>query len=90
MREVNFKISVAIDFGTDGCGLAFAFNDEVDIYSKWKSKRKITKFKAKTHILLNDKNEVESFGDNAKTTLMSISYISKGTSILRSVILTDT
>ena len=54
-------------------GMAFCYNGEVDVYSKFKSKHKSKQkspcLKTKTEIMLNDKDEVETFGDNAKITL---------------------
>eukprot|EP01084_Bolivina_argentea_P253325 425478_1 len=47
-RSIDFKIHIAIDFGTDGCALAYYYNNKVTVYNKWKTK-------IKTHILLNDR-----------------------------------
>eukprot|EP01084_Bolivina_argentea_P111080 198300_1 len=66
LKEINFKIHIAIDFGTDGCALAFAYNNKVTVYNKWNTKKRQRRVKAKTQILLNEKNEIVAFGDNAK------------------------
>eukprot|EP01084_Bolivina_argentea_P111078 198294_1 len=64
-REVKFKLHIAVDFGTDGCGLAFAYNNKVTVYDKWRSKRQ-RRNKTKTQILLGPDDKVICFGDNAK------------------------
>eukprot|EP01084_Bolivina_argentea_P289704 497520_1 len=66
INERKFKIHIAIDFGTDGCALASAFNDEVEVYDRWRSKNFSKSVKTKTSILLNEKNEIVSFGNDAK------------------------
>ena len=68
-REVEFKLHIAIDFGTDGCGVAFAYNNEVIIYDKWRGRNRQRRNKTKTQILLRNDNEVICFGDNAKMML---------------------
>eukprot|EP01083_Nonionella_stella_P033071 90543_1 len=77
-QHVQFKLHIAIDFGTDGCGIAFAhreeikkddkitYQDKVQIYNKWRGKKKQRTTKTKTHILLNEENEVVCFGNNAR------------------------
>eukprot|EP01084_Bolivina_argentea_P280242 479239_1 len=65
-RTVPFKAYIAIDFGTDGCALAFAYNGTVTVYNKWKTTTRSTVKKAKTQILCDDKNNVVAFGDAAK------------------------
>eukprot|EP01084_Bolivina_argentea_P298087 513630_1 len=72
-RSVDFKIHIAIDFGTDGCALAYHYNNKVTVYSKWMSKSRQRTTKVKTQILLNDKDEVVAFGDNAKIIYSSLS-----------------
>eukprot|EP01084_Bolivina_argentea_P058289 106433_1 len=76
-RTVDFKIHIAVDFGTDGCGLAFAYKHDTDqshtitVYNKWsapkaKSNAKAkAKKKTKTQLILNEKNGVTAFGNNA-------------------------
>eukprot|EP01083_Nonionella_stella_P205719 748881_1 len=67
VKDVEFKMHIAIDFGTDGCGLAFAYNGNVTTYDRFRGRRQRTN-KTKTHVLLNDNNKVASFGNNAKFT----------------------
>eukprot|EP01083_Nonionella_stella_P158594 516383_1 len=69
---VEFKIHIAIDFGTDGCALAFAYEGNITVYNKWMTKRRKRATKAKTQLLLNEKNEVVAFGDNAKIIYSSL------------------
>eukprot|EP01083_Nonionella_stella_P018951 52725_1 len=72
MKQSNFKCSIALDFGTDGCGIAFAYNDRVTIYNQWKgqqtnsAKRATSKNKTKTQLILNENNGVVGFGNAAK------------------------
>ena len=68
-KEVEFKLHIAIDFGTDGCGIAFGYDDQVIIYNKWKGRNRKRKNKTKTQILLGDNDQLLCFGDNAKMTL---------------------
>eukprot|EP01084_Bolivina_argentea_P124782 221108_1 len=63
---VNFKIHIAIDFGTEGSALAYCYKDEIIVYNKWKTKKSQRIIKAKSQILLNENNDVVAFGDNAK------------------------
>eukprot|EP01084_Bolivina_argentea_P253324 425477_1 len=53
-RSNDFKIHIAIDFGTDGCALAYYYNNKVTVYNKCKTK-------IQTHILLNYNFEVVGF-----------------------------
>eukprot|EP01084_Bolivina_argentea_P251586 422001_1 len=69
----QFKIHVAIDFGTDGCAVAFAYQGEITVYNKWMTKKRRRVVKAKTQILLNGKDEVVAFGDNAKIIYSNLS-----------------
>eukprot|EP01084_Bolivina_argentea_P289292 496725_1 len=72
-RSIDFKIHIAIDFGTDGCALAYYYNNKVTVYNKWMTKSRQRTTKVKTQILLNDKDEVVAFGDNAKIIYSSLS-----------------
>ena len=65
-RSDNFKLHIAIDFGTDGMGVGYAFNGQVFLHSKWKSKRYGLTEKPKTILLLNDKGKTVAFGVDAK------------------------
>ena len=66
-KKVDFKMHVAIDFGTHGCALAYAYKDQVYPYSKWGST------KPENNIILNDKNCCVHFGKNA--TLQFCDYL---------------
>eukprot|EP01083_Nonionella_stella_P018204 50834_1 len=77
LKEVPFKIHIALDFGTDGCALAFAYDGQVTVYNKWKTKKRKRAIKAKSQILLSDKDEVVAFGDNAKIIYSSLSGAEK-------------
>eukprot|EP01084_Bolivina_argentea_P070322 127841_1 len=72
-RSVGFKIHIAIDFGTDGCAIAYYYNKNVIVYNKWMTKSRQSTTKVKTQILLDDKDEVVAFGDNAKIIYSSLS-----------------
>ena len=61
----TFKLHIAIDFGTDGIGLAYAYNNETFIHQKFKSNRFGPTIKPKTIILLDDNKEA-LFGLEAK------------------------
>eukprot|EP01083_Nonionella_stella_P081209 223580_1 len=66
-----FKLHCAIDFGTDGTGLAYAYNGKVYIHSRWNSTKYGDDVKPKTIILLDDRGNTIGFGKDAK-----IKYIS--------------
>ena len=68
--ETSFKLCIVIDFGTDGIGLAYAYNGKIYVHSKWKSVRFASTNKPKTIILLDDDGDVNSFGMDAKYTLI--------------------
>ncbi len=65
----EFKVSIAIDFGTDGLGIAYAFNDQIYVHDKWKSKKYGSVIKPKTIILLDDDNNTVASGMDAKHVL---------------------
>eukprot|EP01084_Bolivina_argentea_P070888 128902_1 len=79
MKKGNFKLHVAVDFGTDGCALAFAHKDKVIIYNKWRAQqtnvasRAARTAKTKTQLILNENNEVAVFGNAAKFTYFNLS-----------------
>eukprot|EP01083_Nonionella_stella_P176939 620492_1 len=81
MRKVEFKLHVAIDFGTDGCALAFAYKGGVSTYHKFKghqirsNERAALKRKTKTQLILNAQNEVTCFGNSAKFTIKFASLL---------------
>ena len=55
-------------------GLAYAFQEDIYIHSKWNSTRYGATVKPKTIILLDDKGKIISFGMDAKITLILSSY----------------
>eukprot|EP00484_Ammonia_sp_Unknown_P018486 CAMPEP_0197039208 /NCGR_PEP_ID=MMETSP1384-20130603/16028_1 /TAXON_ID=29189 /ORGANISM="Ammonia sp." /LENGTH=647 /DNA_ID=CAMNT_0042469763 /DNA_START=43 /DNA_END=1986 /DNA_ORIENTATION=+ len=76
-KEVHlgeFKLHIAIDFGTDGLGIAYAVHDEVFVHTKWKSNRnrEAVTDKPKTIILFDEKGERQAFGVDAKYTYMNL------------------
>eukprot|EP01084_Bolivina_argentea_P034449 63730_1 len=66
---VEFKVIVAIDFGTHGTGLGYAINDEknqeIYIEQDWGQTRKLVDSKNKTDILLTYNGKFLKFGDDA-------------------------
>eukprot|EP01084_Bolivina_argentea_P242072 406216_1 len=67
MKLQNFKIYIAIDFGTDGVGLAYFLPpNRVFIHTEWISTKVSADVKIKTIILLDDNYDVLSFGGDAK------------------------
>ena len=74
-REVEFKLHIAIDFGTDGCGIAFGYNRKVHIYDRWRGGNRKRKNKTKTQILLGDNEQLLCYGDNAKMMYVYIYFI---------------
>eukprot|EP01083_Nonionella_stella_P283084 963418_1 len=66
---VEFKVIVAIDFGTHGTGLGYAINDEknqeIYIEQDWGGTRKFVDSKNKTDILLQYDGKFLKFGDDA-------------------------
>ena len=52
----SFDIAIAIDFGTDGLGVAYALPNatRIHVHDKWKSKNYDTIVKPKTIILFNN------------------------------------
>ena len=71
--DLEFKVCVAIDFGTDGIGVAYAYDRKVQVHDKWKSKNYGTIVKPKTIILFNDKFKVANVGLDAKHTYINLS-----------------
>eukprot|EP01083_Nonionella_stella_P013584 38221_1 len=68
----QFKLHIAIDFGTDGVGLAYAYHNEIFVHSKWSSKKYGDQIKPKTLILLDKEDEILAFGLDAKFTYMAV------------------
>jgi len=65
-KEQQFKVHIAIDFGTDGVGLSYAYNGKVFVHSKWDSKKYGDQIKPKSLILLDSKGQTMAFGLDAK------------------------
>eukprot|EP01084_Bolivina_argentea_P086475 156312_1 len=70
-ENVVFKISVGIDFGTDGLGLAYSIKDsdgntKVYVHDNWKTKNFGRTSKPKAIILLNEMGDVCKTGLDAK------------------------
>eukprot|EP01084_Bolivina_argentea_P289293 496731_1 len=78
-QHVDFKIHIAVDFGTDGCAIAYYYDNKVTIYDRWMTNTRKRTTKVKTQILLNDKNQLVAFGDNAKIIYSSLSGDEKKT-----------
>ena len=64
----KFEISIAIDFGTDGLGVAYALPNDarIHVHDKWKSRKYGTIVKPKTIILFDENFEVVNVGLDAK------------------------
>ena len=75
--ETGFSVAIAIDFGTDGLGVAYAVNDEIYVHNKWNSKRYGSTIKPKTIILLDDDNETVAVGMDAKHAYMNLAGTQK-------------
>eukprot|EP01083_Nonionella_stella_P047731 127756_1 len=54
-KQSNYTIAVAIDFGTDGTAMAYAYGNKVFIHDKWSSRKYGHEIKQKTVILLDNK-----------------------------------
>eukprot|EP01084_Bolivina_argentea_P130873 231041_1 len=80
----KFEISIAIDFGTDGLGVAYALPNanEIYVHDKWNSKHYGTIVKPKTIILFDDKFETVAVGLDAKHVYMNLSSNKKQTWML--------
>eukprot|EP01083_Nonionella_stella_P187384 688395_1 len=67
-----FKVHCAIDFGTDGVALAYAFGEanKVTAHAEWSYKKHAPKFKPKTIVLLDEDHHAIGFGKDAKHTYM--------------------
>merc|ERR1719474_1493989 len=72
LQKDAFKVNIAIDFGTDGLGLAYAIGGRVYLHSKWNSRKFGATTKPKTILLLDSKGQVNSFGMDAKMAYMTI------------------
>ena len=70
--ESIWKVCVAIDFGTDGIGVAYAYDNRVQVHDKWRSKNYGIITKPKTIILLDDEGETAAVGLDAKHAYMNL------------------
>ena len=70
----GFSVAIAIDFGTDGLGVAYALpNDSrIHVHDKWKSKKYGTIVKPKTIILFDENFDVINVGLDAKHTYIDL------------------
>merc|ERR1719361_3013511 len=69
----KFKIRIAIDFGTDGIGLAYAVNlDNVFVHTAWGNGKYQAVVKSKTIILLDDNHDTIAMGMDAKINYASV------------------
>eukprot|EP01083_Nonionella_stella_P312685 1119270_1 len=72
-RVSEFKVHCAVDFGTDGVAIAYAFgeaNKDVTAHAEWSHKKYAPKFKPKTIVLLDEDHRAIGFGKDAKHTYM--------------------
>ena len=67
--STSYQVYIAIDFGTDGIGLAYAFDGDVYVHQTFKSRKYGSSLKPKTIVLLDDEGDVNSIGIDAKFTL---------------------
>eukprot|EP01083_Nonionella_stella_P278113 945653_1 len=72
LSQNEFKVHCAIDFGTDGVALAYAFGEanKVVAHAEWSYKKYAPKFKPKTIVLLDEHYRAINFGKDAKHTYM--------------------
>ena len=77
-RKTNtkYRVYIAIDFGTDGIGLAYAIDGDVYVHQAFNSRKYGSSLKPKTIVLLDNDGEVNSIGIDAKFTLSFCIYIS--------------
>ncbi len=52
--------------------IAYYYDNKVTIYDRWMTNARQRTTKVKTQILLNDKNQLVAFGDNAKIMLSTL------------------
>eukprot|EP01083_Nonionella_stella_P008701 25127_1 len=72
-RISEFKVHCAVDFGTDGVAIAYAFGEanNVTAHADWSYKRYPPKFKPKTIVLLDEHYRPIGFGKDAKHMYMA-------------------
>eukprot|EP01084_Bolivina_argentea_P259875 438693_1 len=73
-KNDTFKISIGVDFGTDGLGVAYAIkgDDQVYVHDKWRSKHYGTIEKPKTIILFDDEQNITAMGIDAKHSYIAL------------------
>ena len=75
-QENKYKMSIAIEFGTDGLGVAYALQDSLEakirVHDKWKSKKFGTVVNTKTIILFDENHEVVNHGLDAKSAYINL------------------
>eukprot|EP01084_Bolivina_argentea_P263509 446025_1 len=63
----EYKVAIAIDIGTNGVAIAYAYNNEVHSHTEWEySKAERHSIKLKTQILLNSSGNKLAFGKDAE------------------------
>eukprot|EP01084_Bolivina_argentea_P021874 40659_1 len=74
VEKRKFDIAIAIDFGTDGLGVAYAIpsSNRVHVHDKWRTKKFGTIVKPKTIILFDENFEVVNVGLDAKHIYMDV------------------
>eukprot|EP01084_Bolivina_argentea_P259870 438685_1 len=65
-KTEKFKVCIGVDFGTDGLGIAYAFDNNVYVHDKWRSKNYGAITKPKTTVLLDQNGQVVAIGMDAK------------------------
>eukprot|EP01084_Bolivina_argentea_P087406 157869_1 len=75
-KSNSFKLTIAIDFGTDGLGLAYAYNNKIHAHSEYDAKRFASAIKSRNTVLIrqndNKEGKAVSFGVEARFSYMNI------------------
>eukprot|EP01083_Nonionella_stella_P139227 424251_1 len=79
-KHVDYKLAVAVDFGTDGLGIAYAYNGKIYVHSKYRAKRFASAIKPKTMVLLNPSGDAAAFGMEARFTYYLYTHSTNHTS----------
>ena len=61
----DFRVHIAIDFGTHGTALAYTIGDKVYRHEEWTNNKYNTDVKPKSDILLDENNQPIAFGNDA-------------------------
>eukprot|EP01084_Bolivina_argentea_P021873 40658_1 len=66
--QPKFDVTIAIDFGTDGLGVAYALpnSNQIHVHDKWKTKKYGSIVKPKTILLFDDNFNLVNVGMDAK------------------------